>query len=55
MQQSPAGLLGVPVSTGAHKMPVEEFVAGWISGAVGLVLGHPFDTVKVSVAKTPEE
>ncbi|XP_011367112.1 solute carrier family 25 member 45 isoform X2 [Pteropus medius] len=28
-------------------MPVEEFVAGWISGAVGLVLGHPFDTVKV--------
>ncbi|XP_063499207.1 solute carrier family 25 member 45 isoform X11 [Symphalangus syndactylus] len=28
-------------------MPVEEFVAGWISGALGLVLGHPFDTVKV--------
>ncbi|XP_058925230.1 LOW QUALITY PROTEIN: solute carrier family 25 member 45 [Kogia breviceps] len=28
-------------------MPVEEFVAGWISGALGLVLGHPSDTVKV--------
>ncbi|KAM5316537.1 solute carrier family 25 member 45 isoform 9-T11 [Glossophaga mutica] len=28
-------------------MPVEEFVAGWISGALGLALGHPFDTVKV--------
>ncbi|XP_076971856.1 solute carrier family 25 member 45 isoform X2 [Tamandua tetradactyla] len=28
-------------------MPVEEFVAGWISGALGLVLGHPFDTIKV--------
>ncbi|XP_029813292.1 solute carrier family 25 member 45 isoform X3 [Suricata suricatta] len=28
-------------------MPVEEFVAGWISGALGLVLGHPLDTVKV--------
>ncbi|XP_007171000.1 solute carrier family 25 member 45 isoform X1 [Balaenoptera acutorostrata] len=28
-------------------MPVEDFVAGWISGALGLVLGHPFDTVKV--------
>ncbi|XP_004596739.2 solute carrier family 25 member 45 isoform X1 [Ochotona princeps] len=28
-------------------MPVEEFVAGWISGGLGLVLGHPFDTVKV--------
>uniref|UniRef100_A0A2I3MFG3 Solute carrier family 25 member 45 n=1 Tax=Papio anubis TaxID=9555 RepID=A0A2I3MFG3_PAPAN len=28
-------------------MPVEEFVAGWISGALGLVLGHPFDTVKL--------
>ncbi|XP_054999302.1 solute carrier family 25 member 45 isoform X3 [Sorex araneus] len=28
-------------------MPAEEFVAGWISGALGLVLGHPFDTVKV--------
>ncbi|XP_068922380.1 solute carrier family 25 member 45 [Petaurus breviceps papuanus] len=28
-------------------MPVEEFVAGWISGAVGLMLGHPLDTVKV--------
>ncbi|XP_043825753.1 solute carrier family 25 member 45 isoform X2 [Dromiciops gliroides] len=28
-------------------MPVEEFVAGWISGAVGLMLGHPIDTVKV--------
>ncbi|XP_012318408.2 solute carrier family 25 member 45 isoform X2 [Aotus nancymaae] len=31
----------------AQTMPVEEFVAGWISGAAGLVLGHPFDTVKV--------
>ncbi|XP_007942965.1 solute carrier family 25 member 45 [Orycteropus afer afer] len=28
-------------------MPAEEFVAGWISGALGLVLGHPFDTIKV--------
>ncbi|KAM6160052.1 solute carrier family 25 member 45 isoform 2-T2 [Erethizon dorsatum] len=28
-------------------MPVEEFVAGWISGALGLVMGYPFDTVKV--------
>uniref|UniRef100_A0A8C6E8E6 Solute carrier family 25 member 45 n=1 Tax=Moschus moschiferus TaxID=68415 RepID=A0A8C6E8E6_MOSMO len=28
-------------------MPAEEFVAGWISGALGLVLGHPFDTVKL--------
>uniref|UniRef100_A0A8D2CST2 Solute carrier family 25 member 45 n=1 Tax=Sciurus vulgaris TaxID=55149 RepID=A0A8D2CST2_SCIVU len=28
-------------------MPVEEFMAGWISGALGLVLGHPFDTVKL--------
>ncbi|XP_006860994.1 PREDICTED: solute carrier family 25 member 45 isoform X1 [Chrysochloris asiatica] len=28
-------------------MPAEEFVAGWVSGALGLVLGHPFDTIKV--------
>ncbi|KAJ8384602.1 hypothetical protein AAFF_G00200390 [Aldrovandia affinis] len=28
-------------------MPLVEFVAGWISGAVGLVVGHPMDTVKV--------
>ncbi|MEE6515166.1 hypothetical protein FKM82_023692 [Ascaphus truei] len=28
-------------------MPVTEFIAGWISGAFGLVVGHPFDTVKV--------
>nr|XP_014435801.1 solute carrier family 25 member 45 [Pelodiscus sinensis]XP_014435802.1 solute carrier family 25 member 45 [Pelodiscus sinensis]XP_025033969.1 solute carrier family 25 member 45 [Pelodiscus sinensis] len=28
-------------------MSVAEFVAGWISGAVGLALGHPVDTVKV--------
>ncbi|XP_049748419.1 solute carrier family 25 member 45 isoform X1 [Loxodonta africana] len=28
-------------------MPAEEFVAGWISGALGLILGHPFDTIKV--------
>ncbi|KAM6157720.1 solute carrier family 25 member 45 isoform 3-T3 [Rhynchocyon petersi] len=28
-------------------MPVEEFVAGWVSGALGLFLGHPFDTIKV--------
>ncbi|MBN3304717.1 S2545 protein, partial [Amia calva] len=27
-------------------MPAEEFVAGWISGAVGLIVGHPMDTVK---------
>ncbi|XP_067400533.1 solute carrier family 25 member 45 [Emydura macquarii macquarii] len=28
-------------------MSLAEFVAGWISGAAGLVLGHPVDTVKV--------
>ncbi|OCT84032.1 solute carrier family 25 member 45 [Xenopus laevis] len=28
-------------------MPVAEFIAGWISGALGLVVGHPVDTVKV--------
>ncbi|XP_066439064.1 solute carrier family 25 member 45 isoform X2 [Eleutherodactylus coqui] len=28
-------------------MPSTEFVAGWISGALGLVVGHPIDTVKV--------
>ncbi|KAM8939788.1 solute carrier family 25 member 45 [Pelodytes ibericus] len=28
-------------------MPAAEFVAGWISGALGLVVGHPIDTVKV--------
>ncbi|XP_006901507.1 PREDICTED: solute carrier family 25 member 45 isoform X2 [Elephantulus edwardii] len=28
-------------------MPVEEFVAGWVSGALGLILGHPFDTIKI--------
>ena len=24
-----------------------EFVAGWIGGCSGLLLGHPFDTLKV--------
>ncbi|XP_051749591.1 solute carrier family 25 member 45 isoform X1 [Ctenopharyngodon idella] len=28
-------------------MPLVEFIAGWISGAVGLFVGHPLDTVKV--------
>ncbi|XP_048853871.1 solute carrier family 25 member 45 [Brienomyrus brachyistius] len=28
-------------------MPFVEFIAGWISGAVGLVVGHPMDTMKV--------
>ncbi|XP_017553639.1 solute carrier family 25 member 45 isoform X1 [Pygocentrus nattereri] len=28
-------------------MPFVEFIAGWISGAVGLTIGHPMDTVKV--------
>ncbi|KAG9352005.1 hypothetical protein JZ751_023256 [Albula glossodonta] len=28
-------------------MPLVEFVAGWVSGAAGLVVGHPMDTVKV--------
>ncbi|XP_054846760.1 solute carrier family 25 member 45 isoform X2 [Eublepharis macularius] len=28
-------------------MSSAEFVAGWISGAAGLILGHPVDTVKV--------
>ncbi|XP_053305015.1 solute carrier family 25 member 45 [Spea bombifrons] len=28
-------------------MPAVEFIAGWISGALGLVIGHPIDTVKV--------
>ncbi|XP_018409810.1 PREDICTED: solute carrier family 25 member 45 isoform X1 [Nanorana parkeri] len=26
-----------------------EFIAGWISGALGLVVGHPVDTVKVRI------
>lgn len=28
-------------------MSSAEFAAGWLSGAAGLVLGHPIDTVKV--------
>ena len=24
-----------------------EFAAGWIGGCCGLLLGHPFDTLKV--------
>nr|XP_055053995.1 solute carrier family 25 member 45 [Misgurnus anguillicaudatus] len=28
-------------------MPFVEFIAGWVSGAIGLVVGHPLDTVKV--------
>ncbi|KAG8564004.1 hypothetical protein GDO81_016282 [Engystomops pustulosus] len=28
-------------------MPSIEFVAGWISGALGIIIGHPVDTVKV--------
>ncbi|XP_014393529.1 PREDICTED: solute carrier family 25 member 45 isoform X5 [Myotis brandtii] len=42
-----ASALREPPSPPGRTMPVEEFVAGWISGALGLVLGHPFDTVKV--------
>ncbi|XP_006771653.1 PREDICTED: solute carrier family 25 member 45 isoform X2 [Myotis davidii] len=42
-----ASALREPPSPPGWTMPVEEFVAGWISGALGLVLGHPFDTVKV--------
>ncbi|KAM9301644.1 solute carrier family 25 member 45 [Gastrophryne carolinensis] len=30
-------------------MPFTEFIAGWISGALGLVVGHPIDTVKVRI------
>ncbi|KAL2094932.1 hypothetical protein ACEWY4_009651 [Coilia grayii] len=30
-------------------MPLVEFVAGWVSGAVGLAVGHPMDTVKVRI------
>uniref|UniRef100_A0AC35TMP0 Mitochondrial carrier protein n=1 Tax=Rhabditophanes sp. KR3021 TaxID=114890 RepID=A0AC35TMP0_9BILA len=25
---------------------MDDFVAGWISGGIGLLIGHPFDTVK---------
>ncbi|KAK1154975.1 solute carrier family 25 member 45 isoform X1 [Acipenser oxyrinchus oxyrinchus] len=28
-------------------MHFAEFIAGWISGAVGLAVGHPMDTIKV--------
>ncbi|XP_066514424.1 solute carrier family 25 member 45 isoform X2 [Hoplias malabaricus] len=28
-------------------MPFVEFIAGWISGAIGLAVGHPMDTIKV--------
>ncbi|XP_068117770.1 solute carrier family 25 member 45 isoform X2 [Hyperolius riggenbachi] len=30
-------------------MTYAEFIAGWISGALGLVVGHPIDTVKVRI------
>ncbi|XP_063001770.1 solute carrier family 25 member 45 isoform X2 [Elgaria multicarinata webbii] len=30
-------------------MSSAEFVAGWLAGAAGLALGHPFDTVKVRI------
>ncbi|XP_073460998.1 solute carrier family 25 member 45 isoform X1 [Aquarana catesbeiana] len=30
-------------------MSFTEFIAGWISGALGLVVGHPIDTVKVRI------
>ncbi|XP_043931716.1 solute carrier family 25 member 45-like isoform X1 [Protopterus annectens] len=30
-------------------MPFVEFVAGWISGALGIMVGHPLDTVKVRI------
>ncbi|XP_036380502.1 solute carrier family 25 member 45 [Megalops cyprinoides] len=33
-------------------MPLVEFVAGWISGAAGLIVGHPVDTVKVRLQTT---
>ncbi|KAG7484770.1 hypothetical protein MATL_G00053480 [Megalops atlanticus] len=33
-------------------MPLVEFVAGWISGAAGLIVGHPMDTVKVRLQTT---
>ncbi|KAJ8266414.1 hypothetical protein GJAV_G00130160 [Gymnothorax javanicus] len=36
-----------PASINPLKMAIAEFVAGWISGAVGLAVGHPLDTVKV--------
>ncbi|XP_076130947.1 solute carrier family 25 member 45 [Alosa pseudoharengus] len=30
-------------------MPLVEFAAGWVSGALGLAVGHPMDTVKVRI------
>ena len=26
---------------------MSEFVAGWVGGCCGILLGHPFDTLKV--------
>ena len=28
---------------------VQDFVAGWFGGVTGLLAGHPFDTIKVSI------
>ncbi|CEF60919.1 Mitochondrial substrate/solute carrier repeat and Mitochondrial carrier domain-containing protein [Strongyloides ratti] len=28
---------------------LDDFIAGWISGGIGLVVGHPFDTIKTRV------
>ncbi len=25
-----------------------DFIAGWVGGSVGIAVGHPFDTLKVS-------
>uniref|UniRef100_A0A0K0FA39 Mitochondrial carrier protein n=1 Tax=Strongyloides venezuelensis TaxID=75913 RepID=A0A0K0FA39_STRVS len=28
---------------------LDDFIAGWISGGIGLVVGHPFDTIKTRI------
>jgi len=36
--------------------PWKEFVGGTIGGVAGVLVGHPFDTIKVRLqAQTPEQ
>ena len=39
-----------------HTGPMDpvDFIAGSVSGALGQIFGHPFDTVKVRMQTTPE-
>ena len=50
---TPPGSSRLSLAVTGGQQTMSEFVSGWIGGCCGLLIGHPFDTLKVRQQNSP--